>query len=88
MEFEWDPLKAEANRRKHGVEFSEAGTVFGDSLAVTFADPDHSEDELRWITVGLSSAGRLLFVAHTNRGERARIISARPASRRERKLYE
>ncbi len=88
MEFEWDPLKADVNRGRHGVEFSEAGTVFGDSLAVTFPDPDHSEEELRWITLGLSNAGRLLFVSHTDRGERTRIISARPASRRERKLYE
>ncbi len=88
MEFEWDPAKAEANQRKHGVEFSEAVTDFGDPLAITFPDPDHSGDEARWITMGFSIAGRLLFVAHTERGRKSRIFSARRANRRERKLYE
>ena len=88
LEFEWDPRKAEANSTKHGVTFTEAGTVFGDPLATTFRDPDHEEGESRWITLGLSLAGRLLFVAHADRGEKIRIISARKASRRERTLYE
>ena len=88
MEFEWDPKKAESNLRKHSVAFTEAATVFGDSLATTFPDPDHEDGEARWITLGLSGAGRLLFVAHTDLGERIRIISARKARPRERSLYE
>ncbi|MCP4664194.1 MAG: BrnT family toxin [bacterium] len=70
------------------MEFSEAATVFGDPLAITYPDPDHGEDEARWITMGFSIAGRLLFVAHTERGRKNRIVSARQATRRERKLYE
>lgn len=88
MEFEWDPRKAEANLAKHGVPFTEAGTVFGDPLATTFHDPDHEDGESRWITLGLSSTGRLLFVAHADRGVKTRIISARKTNRRERALYE
>jgi uncharacterized DUF497 family protein len=88
MEFEWDPVKASRNQAKHGVEFSEAATVFGDVLSRTFADPDHSDDEDRFITIGLSDRGRVLIVSHTDRGERTRIISAREATRRERKAYE
>lgn len=88
MEFEWDPSKAKTNLYRHGVAFMEAATVFGDPLATTFADPDHEDGEARWITLGLSTAGRLLFVAHAERGEAIRIISARQATRRERKLYE
>ena len=88
MEFEWDPAKASVHLRKHGVAFSEAASVFGDSLAVTFPDPDHENGEARWITLGLSAVGRLLFVAHADRGGKIRIISARKALRRERKLYE
>ena len=89
MQFEWDPKKARANLRKHGVSFDEAATVFLDDLSLTGDDPDHSVSEERFVTFGVSSAGRLLVVAHTERGEeRTRIISARPATRSERKLYE
>lgn len=88
MRFEWDPKKARANFRKHGVSFDEASTVFLDDFSLTGEDPDHSEDEDRFVTFGVSNAGRLLVVAHTNRGERTRIISARPATLSERKLYE
>lgn len=88
MNFEWDPDKAVQNRRKHGVSFHEAATVFGNPLAMTYHDPDHSTTERRFITVGLSSAGRVLIVAHTERGENVRIISARKTTRRERKYYE
>lgn len=88
MEFEWDPEKAANNIRKHKVSFAEAATVLGDSLALTAPDPDHSEDEDRSITVGKSVRGRLLLVAHTERGERIRIISARELTRTEREDYE
>lgn len=88
MEFEWDVEKAEANLKKHGVSFQEAATVFGDPLAITYFDPDHSQDEDRFITFGHSSDGRLLVISHTDRDERTRIISARPATRKERKQYE
>jgi uncharacterized protein len=88
MEFEWDPAKAAENLRRHGVSFNEAVTVFGDSLSTTVADPDHSAEEDRHITIGWSSAGRLLLVAHTERGDRIRIISARTLSRNERRAYE
>ncbi|NNJ13735.1 BrnT family toxin [Chloroflexales bacterium ZM16-3] len=88
MEFEWDNRKAAYNLSKHGVAFSEAATVFYDPLAVTFADPDHSTTEDRWIVLGTSDAGRLLFVSHTDRVDRIRIISARTAKPRERRLYE
>ena len=66
MEFEWDPKKADTNERKHGVAFQEATTIFGDPLAVTFADPDHSENEQRYITFGLSRHKLLLVVSHTD----------------------
>jgi uncharacterized DUF497 family protein len=88
MEFEWDDDKAEANLQKHGVTFSEAQTVFGDPLALTGYDPDHSSEEDRYLTMGTSLDGRLLVVSHTDRDDRVRIISARVASRRERKDYE
>ena len=88
MEFEWDPEKAARNLAKHTVSFHEAGTVFGDPLAITFSDPDHSEDEDRFLTFGHSSEGRLLVVSHTDRGDFTRIISARRATRKEWKLYE
>jgi uncharacterized protein len=88
VNFEWDPGKARRNRRKHRVSFQEAATVFGDPLAVTYSDPDHSLSEGRFITVGMSSAGRVLIVAHADRDENTRIISARKTTQRERKHYE
>jgi len=88
MRFEWDERKATSNASKHGVSFREAATVFGDPLAVMFADPDHSAVEERSITFGLSRRRRLLVVAHTERGGRTRIITARPATRTERSIYE
>jgi len=88
MRFEWDPEKAAANLRKHGVSFSDAATVFGDPLSHTFFDPDHSATEDRCITVGVSRSGTLLVVAHTERGERVRIISARKPTRTERSYHE
>jgi hypothetical protein len=83
VQYEWDPKKADANVKKHGVSFVEAATVFLDPLAVTFDDPDHSAGEHRHITIGTSTAGRVLFVATAERGDRIRVISARPATRRE-----
>jgi uncharacterized DUF497 family protein len=88
LSFEWDPGKAEDNIRKHGVPFDEAMTVFADPLATTIFDPDHSDDEDRYLSLGMSSANRLLVVSFTDRDDRIRIISARVASRRERKQYE
>ncbi len=88
MRFEWDPEKAKQNLKKHGVSFEEALTVFYDSLSATFDDPDHSVDEYREITVGSSSRERLIVVAHTEREESIRIISARPATAHERKKHE
>ena len=89
MIYEWDPQKAARNLRKHGVSFDEAITVFLDPLALTFDDPDHSLDERRFITIGLSTEPRLLFVAHTDGGEdRIRIISARRTRRRENHEYQ
>jgi uncharacterized protein len=88
MEFEWDKEKAAGNLKKHKVGFDEASTIFGDTLSKTFADPDHSIDEDRYITIGVSDRGRVLILSHTNRGDRIRIISARVATRRERKTYE
>lgn len=88
MNFEWDPVKARGNRRKHRVTFQEAASVFGDPLAITFPDPDHSLSEQRFVTVGISGAGRVLVVAHSDRGENIRIISARETTRGERNQYE
>lgn len=88
MKFEWDSAKAKANAKKHGVSFEEASTAFSDDASLTGADPDHSIGESRFVTYGLSSLGRLVVVAHTDRSDRIRIISARLATRAERKLYE
>jgi uncharacterized DUF497 family protein len=88
VRFEWAPGKARQNRRKHRVSFQEAATVFGDFLAVTYPDPDHSTSEQRFITVGMSSAGRVLIVAHEDLNENVRIISARKTTQRERKHHE
>lgn len=88
MEFEWDPQKDQANRRKHQIAFSEASTVFADPLAWTIPDPDHSEQEYRFLTTGCTQEKRLVIVAHTWAAGRIRIISARQATRRERRVYE
>lgn len=88
MDFAWNRTKATANERKHGVSFREAITVFGDALSLTGYDPDHSDSEDRFITMGTSAVGRLLVVVHADRDERVRIISAREATRREQKDYE
>lgn len=87
-EFEWDPPKAAANLRKHGVSFGEAATVFGDPLAVEPADEFHSVEEQRYLCLGRSYLGRFIVVAYTERPGRLRIISARPATPRERRDYE
>ena len=88
MHFEWDKAKAANNLSKHDVSFDEASTVFADVLSATARDPDHSRGESRLLTFGMSSAGRILVVSHTDRGSIIRIISARPATRHERKIYE
>jgi hypothetical protein len=88
MRFQWDPRKAAANLKKHGVSFPEAATVFGDPLAITFQDPDHSEEEERQITFGQSLQKRLIVVSHMQRKDRTRIISARLMRRKERVVYE
>ncbi len=88
MLFEWDPRKAKRNLKKHGVSFEEAVTAFYDPLSATFEDPDHSSGEYRHITIGLSSRDRLLVVAHAERGESLRIVSARLATAHERKRHE
>lgn len=88
MKFEWDPTKAAENVAKHGVSFEEAATVFRDSLSVTGLDPDHSIDEERLVIFGVATSGRLLVVAHPERGDTIRIISARPTTPAETKIYE
>ena len=88
LTFEWDFRKARSNLSKHGISFEEASTIFGNSLSLTIPDPDHSITERRYITVGRAFNGKLLVVVHTDRGNNIRIISARPASRRERRFYE
>lgn len=88
MIFEWNPEKAKINLAKHDVSFEEASTVFGDSLSETFDDPDHSIEEQRFIIIGHSQKGRLLFVSHTDNGKTVRIISAREVTATERKQYE
>ena len=86
--FEWDELKAALNLRKHGVTFAEAATAFGDPLAITIPDPAHSIGERRLLLLGMSKQGQLLVVSHVELGVRIRIISARPATRPERRDYE
>jgi len=86
--FEWDPRKAEANRKKHGVSFEEAVTAFGDPMSMNMPDPDHSESERRFIVMGQSDRYRLLVVCYAEIEERTRIISARQATRSERRNYE
>ena len=86
--FEWDACKAISNLRKHNVSFREAATVFGDPLALTFSDPDHSGLEQRYLTFGVSEVQRYLVVAHTDRDNAVRVISARLMTRGEKKMYE
>ena len=88
MIFEWDDQKATSNLKKHGVSFQEAKTIFGDTLSITVADPEHSESEYRFIDIGLTESGRLLVVSYTERGTKIRIISSRLALPAERMLYE
>jgi uncharacterized DUF497 family protein len=88
MRFEWAPEKTAKNLHKHKVSLAEAATVFEDDLSITIYDPDHSEDEDRYITIGLSNRGRLLMVAHTERGDAIRIISARELTSAEGEAYE
>lgn len=86
--FEWDPMKGEANARKHGVTIDEATTVFGDPLNLLMADPDHSRDEERFVLLEMSNRRKLLVVTFAERPPRTRLISARPATRHERRRYE
>jgi len=86
--FRWDPVKAERNLLKHGISFDEASTIFGDPLAGTIPDPDHSVGEARFLTVGVAASGRLIVVAHTEEDDIVRIINARDATAQERRRYE
>jgi hypothetical protein len=86
--FRWDPRKAAANLKKHGIDFHEAATVLDDTLSTTFPDTAHSAFESRFLTIGVSNRQRLLVVAHSEEGEKVRIISARRATRHERRFYE
>jgi len=88
MNFEWDREKAASNLDKHGVSFEEAATAFGDPLSGTILDPDSSDDEERYVLIGQAFSGRLVVVVHTDRGESVRLISARLATRSERRSYE
>ena len=88
IEFQWAPAKGESNLHKHGVAFEEATTAFADPLSLTIPDPLHSQGESRLVLIGKSQAGRLLVVVHVERGDSIRLISARTATRKERKTYE
>ncbi len=88
LEFEWDAEKADANRKKHGMDFHEAATVFADPLSFTFEDSMHSRTETRFITIGMTRTRQLVVVAHTDRNDSIRVISARKATRKERRFYE
>jgi uncharacterized protein len=88
MKFDWDENKASSNLSKHEVSFEEAKTVFNDLLYVDFYDPDHSDEEERYLIVGESNQGRLLIVSYTERGDSIRLISAREVTRSEREAYE
>ena len=88
LRFEWDPRKAAANLKKHGVSFHEAASVFRDPLSITISDPDHSDSEERFVDLGLSHRGRLVVVSYIERGDNIRIISARRADRPEQRAYE
>jgi len=86
--FEWNPHKAEINLKKHNISFPETTTVFGDPMAITFDDPDHSTGEFRLLTFGSTKMGKLIVVSHTERDGSMRIISARRMTKQERKIYE
>jgi len=86
--FEWDPEKARSNLKKHQVSFEEAGTIFEDLQYISLLDEEHSTDEEMYVTIGLSNKNRLLLVAHTERGDQIRIISARKATKNEEKFYQ
>ena len=88
MTFSWDKNKASVNLRKHGVSFGEASSIFRDVLSITGHDPDHSFGETRFVTYGMTNLGRLLVVSHTEEGDVIRIISARLATKQERRIYE
>lgn len=88
MIFEWNPVKAHKNFIKYNVSFEEASTAFQDKLSITIPDPLHSEDEERFVLLGYSINNRLLVVGHTDINDRIRIISARSATKNERKKYE
>jgi uncharacterized DUF497 family protein len=88
MEFEADPVKAAQNLKKHKVSFEEAASIFWDPMELTFPDPDHSVGELRWLSFGMSSRGRVLAVIYTERRGKVRLVSARVATKHERKTYE
>lgn len=85
--FEWDPVKSTENKRKHSISFEEASTCFADPESLTIYDPEHSEGEDRYVLLGMWSRGRLLVVIHSERSDNVRIISARPANRREAAQY-
>ena len=87
LTFEWDQHKAQENFRRHAVSFEESSTIFGDLMSLTIEDPAHSIDEDRFVTIGLSILDRILVVVHTERGDNIRIISARHATARERRVY-
>ena len=88
LHFEWDTRKERSNMRKHGVDFAEASSVFGDPLERTISDPDHSESEHRFLSMGASDRNRLLVVSYVERGRRIRILSVRTATSGERQQYE
>lgn len=88
VQFEWDPAKSASNIEKHAITFEEASTIFGDTLSTTIVDPDISAAELRFVTLGRSSSGKLLVVVHVDRSNATRIVSARRATKQEQKRYE
>ena len=88
LRFEWDNKKAQSNKRRHGITFEEASTIFGDPLSITIHDPAHSIGEDRFITIGTSVDNNAIVVVHTARDDTIRIISARKATRNERRQYE
>ena len=88
MKYEWDPEKDRRNQAKHGIGFEEAATVFGDDFALSWEDHEHSDQEYRTLTLGYTETHRLIIVAHTEREDRTRIITARDATAIERRLYE